>query len=576
MIIKEFSTSDNGIDINDNYLIIIGAGVSINAPSCLPGGYELTKYFIDRALGSELSEVFFQQWDKMNELVLKYKKMNFPLVRLESVLQFLESVTYEFNLPKSLECLRKFDEVSYNENHLYLNTLGKKNFKLLTANFDKLIEKVDNKVEVVHFHGTNDHLDSIGATISNIKNGLGFEYCYYINKLIEKEYNLIFVGYSFSDYFDIVPFFEGIASKKIKGDVFFFSHGNPLDLDKQKQIGNIFKGYNSITNLYGNTTEFLRFLVGDVKKVINNSEVIDWKSPVEERYFEFRIFFLIKLFHQSGLEIPNRAMSLIDDGCKEYHSFLECACRKWLEIGSVDFLNKVYDKNKSILSDIIDLAFEKYHEGMYYNKTVQIFKSSKNSNGFESTVKFLSYSDLSNYILAYTQTYDKNCWNFDTFIVYPLVKYCKQFIMEYKDTKDKKNLIQVSKLLNLVLEVPYYNFRYISYYLSLQKVNNILNALLYDFLDMENLNKCYTISLEMSQFVEFIKLCYNELVCMLILEIKFKNKIEQIRNIINLIDDVSNECLVDSIEYIKKKVEYLKKAIGNEINFNLVFELIHI
>lgn len=219
MIIKEFSTSDNGIDINDNYLIIIGAGVSINAPSCLPGGYELTKYFIDRALGSELSEVFFQQWDKMNELVLKYKKMNFPLVRLESVLQFLESVTYEFNLPKSLECLRKFDEVSYNENHLYLNTLGKKNFKLLTANFDKLIEKVDNKVEVVHFHGTNDHLDSIGATISNIKNGLGFEYCYYINKLIEKEYNLIFVGYSFSDYFDIVPFFEGIASKKIKGDV---------------------------------------------------------------------------------------------------------------------------------------------------------------------------------------------------------------------------------------------------------------------------------------------------------------------------------------------------------------------
>ncbi|MCR8562008.1 SIR2 family protein [Mucilaginibacter sp. BJC16-A38] len=132
--------------------------------------------------------------------------------------------------------LKVFDLVNPNANHNFIAWLAKNNFLkiIITTNFDRnieialadqgLTETVDfhiiseletfqpddypNKILVLKIHGTSGDINSILTTISRIasKKNLGIMGKFLENILTSIQFeNILFMGYSFSDHFDIEP-----------------------------------------------------------------------------------------------------------------------------------------------------------------------------------------------------------------------------------------------------------------------------------------------------------------------------------------------------------------------------------
>ena len=170
-----------------NITIWVGAGVSINEPSRLPSGNELTEFaFTNMIIGKDR---FLEIWGKINTYEAKYCNMSvtkFPRLEL-----LLSSIAYieKFFMGKGslrgnfLSGLNAFDEVPFNENHMLLAVLAHAGARIMTANFDLGIERAyrvlyaEECSNIVHFHGTNQSGDKIGATIENVT--------HFVNKTIE-------------------------------------------------------------------------------------------------------------------------------------------------------------------------------------------------------------------------------------------------------------------------------------------------------------------------------------------------------------------------------------------------------
>lgn len=573
MIIQNFKDKKDIPFPNEKSIIIIGAGVSIDSPSCLPSGYELTEFFIERVLGKKVMTYFFDSWKEVNKIVGEFPefKLNYPIVRLELILQSIDEIDKEFQLQRNLEILKNFDYVNYNYNHILLNKLGEKGYKLITANFDGLIEKVNQEIKVCHFHGTNSDIETIGATIKNIKGGLNFEISRYLITLINQDYNLIFVGYSFSDFFDIIPFFKSISDEKYNGLVYIFSHGKALDEQKIIQLNDIFKNFKRVYNLYGNTLEFLTYLNDEKNVALYYKDIIIWKKQIFPFQEEFRIFYLIKIFNQTGLKITEKVIQLLDEDVNDLYELLELACKRWITHNPEKYLVEILDKNKSVLSDILDLGDEIDHNGFHFNQVKAIFNSNLFSYTFRNIVDRIKFEELYEYIIGYTNLYSQENWYFDTVIVYPLIKFSKHYILKSTVFNNNDNLKRISELLNLVTKLPYYKFRYISYYLSLCKVKNIVDILLNKEDAITDMHQLYIISLEMSQFSEFAKLCYNHIICVLLKkcihkEYEYNEELKDIDNYIMKLDNIKliNVFSINKLEiYKNKRNRLLNLEIGD-------------
>ncbi len=224
-----------------------GAGISMDPPSLLPSGHDLTKNIID-------AFCLKGTWDKILNY-LSYANIqdshgkNKTIPRLESVLGGIVSVLgYDF--------LGRFDNLFNpipNYLHLFFAHHILKGGSHITLNLDLGIENALQKLMsppvyhiltpsnisqqnvlsttspfILHLHGKHgESLSELGLTIENVSKGFSDNIKKLIINRLRLSSLLVFVGYSGSDFFDVTPFFKGLHEHKVnllKLDVVWIDH----------------------------------------------------------------------------------------------------------------------------------------------------------------------------------------------------------------------------------------------------------------------------------------------------------------------------------------------------------------
>lgn len=207
-------------------VLMVGAGISIEPPTRLPGGEALTEALLDHLLdssaASEIKMVFSQceQW------------MGRSLPRLEHVLDKAFELTTIEGVERSgaaRELLRIFSQRPPNANHhLIADYLIKQRSWCITTNFDNCIEQAGNHQIPVHVidpntktfdilhreygedwgiikvHGTIEHgCAGLGATLADLDHGLPEALKTRLEQVTEQADLMVVAGYSGTDHFDI-------------------------------------------------------------------------------------------------------------------------------------------------------------------------------------------------------------------------------------------------------------------------------------------------------------------------------------------------------------------------------------
>ena len=119
---------------------IFGAGLSVDPPSCLPRGIELTEKLMDRLFHVIVKE----------ELIKSFKDHPNVMGRQVPRLEHLLSVSIQTNT-EAANILKIFEDISPNRNHRILaEYLITRRGWAITTNFDECVEKASNFTIPVH------------------------------------------------------------------------------------------------------------------------------------------------------------------------------------------------------------------------------------------------------------------------------------------------------------------------------------------------------------------------------------------------------------------------------------------
>lgn len=227
----------------DMFCFLVGSGISLDPPSCLPTGYKFTKELLDRLIPQEQRKAILELTNPDRDTAMG--SGNF--LRFEQLIGFIYKM-YDVDL-RILDCYTKAKEP--NIIHFFLANMLIKGHSLFTTNFDSLIEHglqsvgIDNeRISPVIFDndwGTTEEsgqhyvhklhgscidtrngklcMDTVQVTLERILQGSG--------KLLQLEVwkreklrvyleqqDLIVMGYSGLDDFDILPTLWNIPSSK--------------------------------------------------------------------------------------------------------------------------------------------------------------------------------------------------------------------------------------------------------------------------------------------------------------------------------------------------------------------------
>jgi len=183
-----------------------GAGISVEAPSCLPLGPEL--------VGRVFSDLFLS--DAHKKFVEAYKRLGIDrsLPRLEMLLDVAS--TEDAHGLRAFDVLTDFAATPPNALHRFFAGHLQLGGEHVTANFDTAIEQAaGHRASPLHFHGSigNDP-SQLGATLRVIQGGFTAPMRSHIVASIKRATMIVFVGYSGSDFFDVDPL---IAAMKDQG-----------------------------------------------------------------------------------------------------------------------------------------------------------------------------------------------------------------------------------------------------------------------------------------------------------------------------------------------------------------------
>ncbi|MHA2246939.1 MAG: tetratricopeptide repeat protein [Candidatus Hodarchaeales archaeon] len=238
---------------------LAGAGISIDPPSNLPSGLNFSKNLLKQIIPR-------QEFQKVANLMNKDKLDEIDnFLRFEQILGYLD----DYDSEKTLQVLECFSNINTpNFNHFFLaNMIKKKKTPVLTTNFDNLIEYAllesgvecgtikliieeedwqnvkDGFFNLYKIHGSLIDIcrnkicyNTIQATLHQIIKNKGgkFElelWKYTIILKILKEYDLIVIGYSGLDDFDVMPSLWNIKSDR---KIFWINHEKKLQVDNAR------------------------------------------------------------------------------------------------------------------------------------------------------------------------------------------------------------------------------------------------------------------------------------------------------------------------------------------------------
>lgn len=277
IILNRDDTSSIGINPAKT-IFWVGAGIGANVPCSLPLGNELTDAYLKAALGEELAERFILYWNnhvpQIRDCVQNgdwhapAERDNYTLddvrsgqawerPRLEFIIGEMNKLDQEFQNIRfqkpenrkrysrkySINAIRHFAEAEPNYFHFWLADFARAGAMIVTANFDTCIEKallgdvlppvssregirgIDTGAGFIyHFHGVATDRDiqkNLGATVNNISKRLPAEFTEKLKKCFLDGYDIVFVGYSGLDFFDVQPFFREMPEGTYPGKALY-------------------------------------------------------------------------------------------------------------------------------------------------------------------------------------------------------------------------------------------------------------------------------------------------------------------------------------------------------------------
>ena len=291
-------------------------------PSSLPLGNKLTDAYLALALGPAWKEFvvlwneYFPQiehsvqngrWhspaalkeytiaDVDDNTAWHRPRMEYIIGELDKLDKYFNNVDFQkkenrelFWRGSSLHALKKLAEVEPCLYHFRLADLSRMGSVLVTANYDDGIEKAlgadagsimlchgtkaipnGSGGYVYHFHGiATDDPNQLGATIKNVSDGLDEDFQNYLKKCFETGYDIVFIGYSGTDFFDVAPFFRSLEKETYPGKAIFYKH-----CAKEEDIKKKMKGDDSFLYLlapfenqyiaYADTNEFFEAIYNE-------------------------------------------------------------------------------------------------------------------------------------------------------------------------------------------------------------------------------------------------------------------------------------------------------------------------
>ena len=333
----------------------IGAGLSYEAPSNLPLGNKLTDAYLDACLGDRYKNSFVECWNSniepLRDIVKQGEVVSLSKTRKRGIdsasgrprLEFIigemnkldnEFLDFRFNRNENnalfgrksnIEALHHFAEAEPNIGHKIVAEFANSGAVIVTTNFDVCIEKAigtsygnlnnpvikngiqsincDNGVFVYHIHGvaTDENIrENLGTTINKVSKPLPDDFKKEMISFFDKGFDILFLGYSGSDYFDVRPFFDELAcGGMFSGKAIFLSHcDTPDDVSealKEKNHIYLQKPFYEQIKICGRTEDFLKELLGEhktyelIERDLSKVPVItesDFEITGNERVFE--------------------------------------------------------------------------------------------------------------------------------------------------------------------------------------------------------------------------------------------------------------------------------------------------
>lgn len=299
-------------------------------PASLPLGNAFTEFVMDNTI--LYKEKILEIWNDINEVEKKLLiTTKFP--RLELILSSV--ITTERLYLKDerkgafLHGMKMFEESPYNENHKLIACLVRAGAQVMTANFDLGIEQAyrscyseDCEKKVVHFHGTFSSGKRIGVTIENITSFITSSVENKVRKCFSPNKINIFLGYSFSDMYDINMMIKNIYRDSTDGHTSqnIVCNHNGWDPYIQKKVFALF-GKENVTVVDKDSTELLKELCEyyrvsvEKQKIERNNQEYDWKQSFKDKTViseEFKLLSTLHLLNRMSVAPEKVDINLLD------------------------------------------------------------------------------------------------------------------------------------------------------------------------------------------------------------------------------------------------------------------------
>lgn len=555
-VIKYKKELVKNISAND-IALLIGCGISVSYPTRLPLGKELTDYILIKSLGNKTFDFLIDKWNKINQIIRNESGVNVPLMRLELILNCVNHVDEEFGSERVLQGFYSFVKVNPNRNHFYLSKLLKDGAEIITANFDCAIENalkikytikkemgIDTTIskfgKIYHFHGIGGDDELLGATISNIKSGFSRDFEEFLSELLEKRI-LICIGYSFSDFLDMNVFLKKQGKERYR-KVIFFQHGDNIDIELTVKLKNLFCCFKEILLVYGDTMEFLSDISHLKCNETINDYVVDWKYIFKNIYKNNgnKIFYLLKIFNQSGINISDEMVWLGKNREEIIHKIISKVPQN---MKNEKYIGELKDRNKTILSDIVDIANKSEYQRADYSQIHQIYEKLTAKSG----VRFEAFNKEYNDILYYFERENfENCNVADQY-VYAYIRIVNEQIVNYvcngRIQQDLTKLQHLWKIGYNLIKLNVKKFTYISFYIDVCRSFTFLSTIL-KYMDINELKVCEKKQIEMS-----LEICAMESVVKIYLN-----------SSLNILTYFINDRDEEKLKYAMHKIDIAKRC----------------
>ena len=514
-----------------NWVLWIGAGISIPNPTALPSGWSLTSFALKSTTTEKIQNKIFDVWQHANDIVSRPENIT-PLgivPRLESILGEIEDIqrnskNCEFAF---LEGFKSLIDAPYNENHWYIASLLHSGATVITTNFDTCIQKayidfskntdrlipkkkgntwyyVSEKYSepgiLWHIHGVADEIHGLGATIRVLKEGLNPKFQEFLDAKLSESSVLIFLGYSAGDSFDVNLHFSNKMLREFKNSLaVFIQHGNSKIPENAYRIVKCF-GKTVLEN--ADTTILLKRLSPQKLHRISRHKSFSWENLFIQHtnlinQNELRDILICKISNMLGISIDILDASSYQNALRyekyfdyiDFHKTLATVCRMQG--------NSLQEKQHDIISKSSDIDMLGYYysqgdlkKALKYAKEIDdIFEDARNSN---AELGWRTYTSMSVHCRI------------------KIMHHLKLKSVGIKTFRKKQNFIRLIELTDLLGNRPLLNVTYINQVATALRFNVILKAILSGENDQETEERILYLYGEASSVVGYVS-AYRDL-----------------------------------------------------------------